>query len=68
MLLGLEEKYLLISILTSAKSDTLKLLNINRPRELDPRFEQLLNEKIDLINSLLSKLDNLDVIECYRKK
>jgi hypothetical protein len=61
MLFELEEKYLLISILTSAKRDTIKLLNIDRPRELDPKFEQLLNEKIDLINSLLSKLDNLDV-------
>ena len=59
--LELEEKYLLISILTSAKRDTIKLLSIDRQRELDPKFEQLLNEKIDLINSLLSKLDNLNV-------
>lgn len=61
MLLELEEKYLLISILISARRDTIKLLNMDRPRELNPKFELLLNEKIDLINSLLSKLDNLDV-------
>jgi hypothetical protein len=59
MLIELEEKYLLITILISAKRDTIKLLNMDRPRELDPKFEQLLNEKIDLINGLLSKLDNL---------
>lgn len=57
--LELEEKYLLIAILTSAKTQTLKLLNTERPREPDPRFIQRLNEKIDVIDSLTSKLDNL---------